>query len=105
VGAEKVDCASKWPFFNIMLFVKYSILPSTTTGNFTQSAPYVSMDDDSEDYMNAPGTIMAQHYRLLQLIHLQQASALVHCNQEIPSRKVNLARGDSANVKFLYIWK
>jgi hypothetical protein len=44
-GAENVDCTSKWPFFDMMLFVKYTILPSSTT------APSLLMDDDSQDYM------------------------------------------------------
>jgi hypothetical protein len=45
-GAENVDCTSKWPFFDMMLFVKDTILPSPTTGNL----PSLLMDDDSQDY-------------------------------------------------------
>jgi hypothetical protein len=49
-GAENVDCTSKWPFFDVMLFVKDTILPSPTTGNLPHSAPSLPVDDDSEDY-------------------------------------------------------
>jgi hypothetical protein len=54
-GAENVDCTSKWPFFGMMLFVKDTILPSSTTGNLPHSAPSLLMDDDSEDYMEGTG--------------------------------------------------
>jgi hypothetical protein len=50
-GAENVDCTSKWPFFDVMLFVKDTILPSPTTGNLPHSAPSPLLVDDSEDYM------------------------------------------------------
>jgi hypothetical protein len=50
-GAENVDCTSKWLFFDMMLFVKDTILPSPTTGNLLHIAPSQLMDDDSEDYM------------------------------------------------------
>jgi hypothetical protein len=50
-GAENVDCTSKWLFFDLMLFVKDTILPSPTTGNLPHSAPSLLMDDDSQDCM------------------------------------------------------
>lgn len=44
-GSGNEDFKSKWPFFELMAFVKDTILPSTTTGNL----PHSALDEGSND--------------------------------------------------------
>ncbi|XP_071051104.1 general transcription factor II-I repeat domain-containing protein 2B-like [Onthophagus taurus] len=50
-GSENDNYKSKWPFFDMMLFVKDSMLPSTTTGNLLK-APENTRRRLQENYTN-----------------------------------------------------